>query len=209
LSVVGDFNSDGHLDLAGIVGNGVQAWLNNGNGIFPAPSFIPAGGVTLSSQANADFNGDGIPDLVSASSGQVQLGLGDGRFGDTTTLTFLSGSTVAAVDADGNGTADVLVGYPGYPTGQLAAWFNSPGYDNRTGGAVGFTVSAPTQIAAGDNTSVTVTAVDALGNPVPGFLGTVDLDNTPAGSTALNLASQYAFTAADNGRHTFIFSNVT
>src|SRR5262249_1934390 len=68
---------------------------------------------------------------------------------------------------------------------------------------------APTQSAAGDNTSVTVTAVDALGNPVPGFLGTVDLDFTPAGSTALNLAGQYTFTAADNGRHTFIFSNVT
>src|SRR5262249_17032072 len=72
-----------------------------------------------------------------------------------------------------------------------------------------FTVPAPTQIAAGDTTSVTVTAVDALGNPVPGFLGTVDLDFTPAGSTALNLASQYTFTAADGGRHTFIFSNVT
>ena len=142
----------------------------------------------------------------------MQLGLGDGRFGDATTLAFPippGGSTVAAVDADGNGTVDVLVGNATYPTGQVAAWLNSPGYDNRTGGAVGFTVSAPTQIAAGDNASVTVTAVDALGNPVPGFLGTVDLDNTPAGSTALNLAGQYTFTAADNGRHTFLFSNVT
>ena len=62
---------------------------------------------------------------------------------------------------------------------------------------------------AGANASVTVTAVDALGNPVPGFLGTVDLDNTPAGSTALNLSGQYNFTAADNGRHTFLFSNLT
>src|SRR5262249_60394082 len=55
----------------------------------------------------------------------------------------------------------------------------------------------------------TVPAVAALGNPGPGFLGTVDLDFTPAGSTALNLAGQYTFTAADNGRHTFIFSNAT
>jgi hypothetical protein len=214
LSAVGDFNGDGHLDLAGIVGNGlgssgIQPWLNNGNGSFAAPSFIPAGGVTLTSQATGDFNGDGIPDLVTASTGQVQLGLGDGRFGDTTTLAMLNGSTVAAVDADGSGTLDVVVGNPAYPTGQVAAWFNSHGYDNRTASAVGFTVSAPTQIAAGDNTSVTVTAVDALGNPVPGFLGTVDLDFTPADSTALNLAGQYTFTAADNGRHTFIFSNVT
>src|SRR5262249_50817393 len=39
--------------------------------------------------------------------------------------------------------------------------------------------------------------------------GTVDLDFTPAGSTALNLSGQYTFTAADGGRHTFLFSNVT
>ena len=212
-AAAGDFNGDGHLDLAGSVFTSTFAyvaepWLNNGNGTFQAPILISGAGVTLSTQATGDFNGDGIPDLVTAS-GQVELGLGDGRFGDVTTLTFLSGSSVAAVDANGNGTVDVLVGNANYPTGQVAAWLNSPGYDNRTGGAVAFTVSAPTQIGAGDNTSVTVTAVDALGNPVSGFLGTVDLDNTPAGSTALNLAGQYTFTAADNGRHTFLFSNVT
>src|SRR5262249_39511704 len=190
-----DLNGDGHIDLAGVTGtNVVGDWLNNGDGTFPAPILIPAPGVTLSSQATADFNGDGIPDLVTASSGQVQLGLGDGRFGDATTLAFPtspfgpSNNTVAAVDADGNGTMDILVSNPNFPAGQVEAWFNSPGYDNRTGGAIAFTVSAPTQIAAGDNTSVSVTAVDALGNPVPGFLGTVDLDNTPAGSTALNLS---------------------
>jgi hypothetical protein len=216
--VAGDFNGDGHIDLAGIVvsstGSFVEPWLNNGNGTFAAPSLVAAPGVTFSSQATADFNGDGIPDLVTAS-GQLQLGLGDGRFGDTTILPFPGilpgqpGDTVAAVDADGNGTVDILVSNLSLPTGQVAAFFNSPGYDNRTGGAVGFTVSAPAQIAAGANTSVTVTAVDALGNPVSGFLGTVDLDFTPAGSTALNLASQYSFTAADNGRHTFLFSKLT
>jgi hypothetical protein len=211
--VAGDFNGDGHLDLAGSVFTGtvtgaVETWLNNGNGTFQAPTLISGAGVTLSSQATGDFNGDGIPDLVTAS-GQVELGLGDGRFGDTVTLPFPSGSSVAAVDADGNGTVDILVGNSAYPAGQVAFWPNSPGYDNRTGGAVAFTVSAPSQTAAGVNTSVTVTAVDALGNPVPGFLGTVDLDFTPAGSTALNLLSQYTFTAADNGQHTLLFSNLT
>ena len=100
-------------------------------------------------------------------------------------------------------------GWANYPAGQVAAWLNSAGFDNRTGGAVGFIVSAPSQITAGANDSVTVTAVDALGNPVTGFLGTVDLDDTPANSAALNFVGQYTFTAADNGRHTFLFSNVT
>src|SRR5262249_46723399 len=107
--VAADFNGDGHLDLVGVTGNAIEPWLNHGNGTFPIPTFISGAGVTLSSQATADFNGDGIPDLVTAS-GQVELGLGDGRFGDTTTLSFLFGTSVAAVDADGNGTVDILVG---------------------------------------------------------------------------------------------------
>jgi hypothetical protein len=212
--VVGDFNGNGHPDLVGVAGDAIEPWLNNGDGTFPIPKLIPVGGATFAAQATGNFNGDGIPDLVNGF-GQVVLGLGDGRFGDTTFLAAFpvssSGSAVpvAAVDADGNGTIDVMATSPGYPTGQAAVWYNSPGYDNRTGGAVGFTVSAPTQIAAGDNASVTITAVDALGNPVPGFLGTVDVDFTPAGSTALNLVTQYNFTAGDNGRRTLIFSNVT
>jgi hypothetical protein len=222
-----DLNGDGKVDLVGTVGNAIQPWLTIGNGLLAAPSFLPSGGVTFSGQATADFNGDGIPDLVTVTggsvgfglvpgvTGQVQLGLGDGRFGDATPLAFPTSpfsnqpTRVAAVDADGNGTVDILVSNPFYPAGQAVAWFNTPGYDNRTGGAVGFTVSSPAQIAAGANTSVTVTAVDALGNPVPGFLGTVDLDFTPAGSTALNLLSQYTFTAADSGRHTILISNLT
>src|SRR5262249_14397246 len=154
---------DGHPDLAGGASNAtVSAWLNNGTGTFPAPSLISSSGVSFSSQATGDFNGDGIPDLVT-NTGQVQLGLGDGRFGDTITLGFPTApfgttNTVAALDADRNGTIDVLVGNTSiYGTGQAAVWYNSTGYDNRTGGAVNFTVSAPMQIAAGDNTSVTVT----------------------------------------------------
>src|SRR5262249_328381 len=90
-----DLNGDGKVDLVGTVGNAIPPWLNIGNGVLAAPSFIPSGGATFSSQATADFNGDGIPDLITVTggsvgfglaagaTGQVQLGLGDGHFGDT------------------------------------------------------------------------------------------------------------------------------
>src|SRR5262249_16103782 len=188
-----DVNGDGHPDLVGalFMANAESGLLNNGDGTFPAPFLVNNPGVSLSSQATADFNGDGIPDRALAS-GQVQLGLGDGNDADVTNV--LAGSGVAAADVDGNGTQDLLVGSTNFPAGKVALLINSPGYDNRTGGAVGFTVSVAPQVTAGANVSFTVTAVDASGNPVPGFLGTVDLDNTAPGSTSLGLLGQYTFT---------------
>ncbi len=201
-----DLNGDAHPDLAEAVApmsllnpppaNFVSTLLNNGNGTFPAPVVIANPGAVLASQVSADFNGDGIPDKA-LGSGQVQLGLGDGNFGG-----------VAAVDIDGNGTQDLLVGTPGSPSG-VDLLLNSPGWDNRTGGAVGLTVSVAPQVTAGSNVGVIVTAVDAAGNPVPGFLGTVDLDDTAPGSTSLGLLQQYTFTAADAGRHTFVVTGLT
>ena len=48
---------------------------------------------------------------------------------------------------------------------------------------------------------VTVTAVDANGNPVTGFLGTIGIgsDSPQAGGAV----TSYTFTAADAGTHTF------
>jgi FG-GAP-like repeat/FG-GAP repeat len=213
----GDLNGDGRPDIissalpdlvAALVApaNTVSVLLNNGAGTFPAPVLIANPGVPLPSQVNADFNNDGIPDLALAA-GEVELGLGDGNFGDV--MIVAAGNGVAAADVDGNGTQDLLVTSPSFPPGKLALLLNSPGFDDRTGGAVGFTVSAPQLTSAGGVLSVTVTAVDALGNPVPRFLGTVDLDLQQAGSASRKFEAQYQFTATDNGRHTFLVSNLT
>src|SRR5207253_3154106 len=86
---------------------------------------------------------------------------------------------------------------------------NTPGWDNGTAGAVGFTVSAPGQVTAGGGFSVTVSAVDASGHLVPGFHGTVDLDQTQAGSSSRNLVAAYPFGPADGGQHTFSVSSLT
>jgi hypothetical protein len=59
-------------------------------------------------------------------------------------------------------------------------------------------------VTAGTAFSVTVTALDASNNVVPGYRGTVHFTSTDPQVTSGNgLPSDYAFTAADNGVHTF------
>src|SRR5207253_8373165 len=88
--VAGDFNNDGNLDLAAYTGTGAgQVWvtLGNGDGTFRSPTFLNAGVIAYGPPLLvADFNGDGILDLVISGFGQgayglsVMLGLGDGNF---------------------------------------------------------------------------------------------------------------------------------
>ena len=68
--VAADFNSDGKLDVA-VVGDyvssgGVTILLGNGDGTFTAagPNLDPSGNFALI--ATGDFNGDGIPVLVTS-----------------------------------------------------------------------------------------------------------------------------------------------
>ena len=70
--------------------------------------------------------------------------------------------------------------------------------------AAGFLITGlPSSIRAGVPVSVTVQAVDANGNPLPGYLGTVSFTSSDG---AAILPNNYTFTAADKGAHTF---NVT
>ena len=70
LVAVGDFNSDGKLDLA-VTNNGantVSVLLGNGDGTFQPKTDYPAGHGSYAVAA-ADFNRDGRPDLATADSG--------------------------------------------------------------------------------------------------------------------------------------------
>jgi hypothetical protein len=118
--VTGDFNRDGNLDLAiginTVAGSSVSLLLGDGDGNFtPAPgdSLIP-GGVPL---AVADFNQDGIPDLLLSNgfSGSltVVLGNGDGSFSQAAGSPLISNygvNPVAVADFNGDGIPDIAAG---------------------------------------------------------------------------------------------------
>jgi hypothetical protein len=66
--------------------------------------------------------------------------------------------------------------------------------------AARFLISGPTSVRAHTSFSITVTVVDAYGNVVTNYRGTVRFKSTEQGAT---LPANYTFTAADRGVHTF------
>jgi hypothetical protein len=137
---VGDFNGDGHPDLAVAGWDNSGQWtvsvlLGNGDGTFQAPQsmVIPNGPVSL---GVGDFNGDGHADLVvgAAHASMVFLGNGDGTF---QAPAYVAPGVLAVADLNGDGLLDligdgviVLLGNgdgtfqaaQSYPLGGLNAW---------------------------------------------------------------------------------------
>jgi hypothetical protein len=108
---LGDFNRDGHLDVAAAVTGGIAIALGDGSGHFGAPVVTPAG-----TQANIvqaiDVNGDGILDLVALVDAEtVKVFLGDGAGHFTQSASAHADSNVyfmAAGDFNADGRIDVL-----------------------------------------------------------------------------------------------------
>jgi hypothetical protein len=108
-------------------------------------------------------------------------------------------------------TSGTSTGTPNYSAG--------PGYDLVTGrgspyanrvvadligqpatAAPHFSVSAPSSSTAGSAFTVTVTALDASGNTVPGYTGTVHFTSSDGQAV---LPADYTFTSSDQGSHSF------
>jgi len=121
---VADFTGDGAPDLAvatflgdfGRTGSFVSVLVNNGDGTFPSFTAPHAVGSSPGALATGDFNGDGSPDLVTASSLgggtlSVVLGNGDGTFRPAVTigLSALFPHSVAVADFNGDGNLDLAV----------------------------------------------------------------------------------------------------
>jgi FG-GAP-like repeat/Abnormal spindle-like microcephaly-assoc'd, ASPM-SPD-2-Hydin/Divergent InlB B-repeat domain len=118
---VGDFNRDGNLDWIASTGQinsadagSVTLGLGRGDGTFLATESYVAGQSPAWS-AVADFNRDGIPDVVVPNTGSqnisVFLGKGDGTLQPAVNIPFpaLSPSFVVAGDFNNDGSADFVV----------------------------------------------------------------------------------------------------
>jgi FG-GAP-like repeat/FG-GAP repeat len=114
---IGDFNSDGALDLvvANFNDGTVSVLLGNGNGSFGAAASSPVKvGSGPYSIAAADVDGDGNLDFAVANSGDntvtVLSGIGDGTFpGGETLPTGKYPASVAFGDLNGDGNLDLVV----------------------------------------------------------------------------------------------------
>ncbi|MGE3174479.1 MAG: FG-GAP-like repeat-containing protein [Planctomycetota bacterium] len=109
----GDFDGDGYWDVAAPNGSSVNVFLNQGDGTFGAPVAYDGGGNGEDNVGVADFDGDGILDLVignlfSNTMGFLR-GVGDGTF--VLSGTYPTGGQPfheAVGDCNGDGHVDAL-----------------------------------------------------------------------------------------------------
>jgi hypothetical protein len=195
---VTDLNKDGNPDI--VVANSytsscVTVLMGNPDGTYQPYHSYNTGSQPWELSA-ADVDGDGKPDLISSngSSYQVQLNNGDGTFTAPTTMPG-AGLAFAAADFNGDGTADIAGG----GVGTVGVMINGASAATNISTAVGFNVSSPAVTGAGMTLPLTISAVDATGNIVSDFLGTVHLTTTDPRMSGLT----YTFTAADAGTHAF------
>ena len=156
--VSGDFNKDGHLDLAisNYNGNIVSIFLGIGNGSFQSYTInFASNGNNPYELVTRDFNNDGSLDLALCNEGSntvsVLLGLGNGSFRVPAT-TFPSGgslpSSITAADLNADGKIDLVVTNTGSDNiavflGKGNGTFQWPGISYATG-------SLPSSITNGD-----------------------------------------------------------
>ena len=199
----GDFNGDGYVDFAVVnsyVLDSMSVIMNNGDGTYAPPKTynLPTTGIEIEA---ADVNGDGIQDLAirGPSSYLVDLGKGDSTFYPSVSYSAPSGrGEIGGIgDLNGDGAPDLVYSN----LSGITVLMNANDDRANLAGAVGFNVSLPASTTAGSSIPMTVGAVDAGGNPVAGFRGTMYYTSNDPGAPS---SFSYTFTAADAGVHTFL-----
>jgi hypothetical protein len=123
-----DFNGDGKPDVnvgnmapnQASVGSTQSAEFNQGNGVFSAPI-----SVANSSPIMADFNRDGLSDIVNVSGQQITVSLGQANKSFTTVTTALRNPFGTGFfntgDVNNDGKPDLILNY----NGQLEVWLGN------------------------------------------------------------------------------------
>lgn len=128
---LGDFDHDGRQDIAVLLdvpfGTGeAEILFGKGDGTFTAPLVLTVPGAFLSFIGTADFNGDGIPDLVVSSKNSVTILLAKtgGTFAPPASYSVQggyleSGYAITAAMGDFNRDGKVDIAVPGQAAGQI------------------------------------------------------------------------------------------
>jgi hypothetical protein len=185
---LGDLNKDGKPDLivggnvAGAQGTGtpnVYTLLGNGDGTFRAANtaaLTGTDGIGATSISLADFNKDGHLDVVIGNATdftEVLLGNGDGTLDDLVMALGQQPLALAAVDLNGDGFPELLVGTVDTTTGSnLSVFLNANAWTAGTT-PVSFAVSSSSAsgtVTAGQSATTTISLA-----PSSGFTGSVSL----------------------------------
>jgi hypothetical protein len=187
---VGDFNGDGHQDIATAnIGfqNTVYIRLGDGQGGFSGTTNV-AVGTNPRSVAIGDFNGDGNQDIAAANSGSnsVSIRLGDGQGGFSGTTDVAVGSqpySVTVGDFNGDGWQDIATANFNSSSVSIRLGDGQGGFSGTTDVAVG---SSPQSVVVGDfngdghqdiavaNSNSNTVSI-RLGDGLGGFSGTTEI----------------------------------
>jgi hypothetical protein len=199
----GDFNHDGNEDFAvanSYAATSMSVIMNNGDGTYAPPVTYGIAETGYEIEV-ADFNNDGNLDFAvrGATQYQVEYGKGDGTFFQAQNFTTPTGQfEKGSQHGDFNGDGALDLAYVG--NAGVTVVMNANDSITNLAGAVGLQVTVPASTTAGAALPMTITAVDANGNPATGFLGTVYLTTS---DPAVHSTFTYTFTPADAGSHTF------
>lgn len=212
--LTGDFNGDGLTDFLNYQPTDlVQVILNQGNATFLLGSQIFTGNTLGRPQALADFDGDGVLDVLTAFfSGaplNVFLGHEDGTFDQqpAVSLSQLGTATVAVADFDGNGSPDVAA--LDVVTGTVSILLNKNSFHPTT------TVLSQTQgsVVVGGQIMLSAAVVSNQGTPtgsvtfkqagIPQINGSISNGTSQATLSAPLAVGTYGFTALYSGDGTF------
>ena len=200
-----DFNGDGVADLAGaspylssvgVLVNGAVAATNVSTAVgfkVSAPATTAAGVALPLTVTAVDVNGNTVADFL----GTVHVVTTDARMTgftyafiatDAGTHTFAGGVALYTL-----GTQTITANGPAALTGSLSVVVTGAP-------ASRFVISADATVVAGNQAAFTISAYDNFGNLAADYVGTVHFTST---DLQAGLPTDYTFTAADLGTHSF------